>query len=186
MSTVPNSNNRIVFKHVATSEQSAWLTSSNTVGVGSTYTFSLSTQAPSDYTYLTGIFDQYRCVKVQAWVVPRFQSGTPSASLNPGMLCTVIDYDDGTNLSSLNQAMAYENALTAPGSLGHFREFKPHIALAAYTGSFTGFANAEDEWLDSAYTGVDYFGLKAYINVTDAAYVYDIIIRTHWEFRNQR
>lgn len=134
---------------------------------------------------LTAVFDQYRIDMIEFWLVPRSIDSTSNTSSH-GLLTTVIDYDDATALTTTGQANDFNNALTSSGLNGHYRKFKPHIALAAYTGVFTSFANADAGWIDAASTGVQHYGIKGALTVTDAVYVYDAFARYHLSFRNLR
>jgi len=96
-----------------------------------------------------------------------------------------VDYDDA-NATLISYLQEYENALFGPGNLTHYRKWKPHAAIAAFQGTFAGYANVESPWIDSVSTAVQHYGLKTGITVTDAAYVYDITIRYTVSFRNTR
>jgi len=173
-----------IWTHVEESVDQAFATTSNAGAVFAELTVQLSSNV-NDYTSLIAAFDQYRCTRVQCWLVPRVGPSQISATANVGLCTTVVDYDDAS-APTYAQLLEYRNALTAPGVCGHYRDFKPHTAMAVYAGAFTSFANMTDVWLDCASSGVYYYGMKAGFEQTDAAYVYDLIIRTTWEFRNQR
>jgi hypothetical protein len=134
---------------------------------------------------LTALFDQYRIVEVEVWLLPRFADNS-STSVNPGLTTSVIDYDDGTALTTVPAALDYQNALTAPSTLGHYRKFKPHIAVAGYTGSFTGYTNLTSPWIDCATTNVQHYGLKTATTVTSSSITFDLLTRLHLEWRNVR
>jgi hypothetical protein len=134
---------------------------------------------------LTSLFDQYRIVWVEVWLLPRFADNS-STSINPGLTTTVIDYDDGAALTTVAAALDYQNALTAPSTLGHYRKFRPHIAIAGYTGSFAGYTNFTSPWIDCSTTNIQHYGLKAATTVTSTSITFDLISRLHCEFRNVR
>jgi hypothetical protein len=173
-----------VWKHIETYVGLAQVASSAAGQVFTTYGVSLSTNV-TDYTDLTGLFDQYRCTRVQAWLVPRIGPAQITSAANTGLIASVVDYDD-LSTPSFNQLLEYRNVLVGPGSRGHYRDFKPHVAVAAYSGSFTSYGNVEDLWIDCSSPGVQYYGVKVGLEQTDVVYTYDLIVKTSWDFRNQR
>jgi len=152
-------------------------------------TYAQHTVSSTDITNFSSwstVFDQYRILRAEVWIVPRL-SQVSSSTVNPGQLVSVIDYDDGNALGSFADGLQYSNALVGPGLQGHYRDFAPHIAVGAYSGSFTSYANLDaTTWIDCASTGVSFYGLKAASTVTDATYTYDINVRLHVQFRNSR
>jgi len=134
---------------------------------------------------LTAVFDQYRVDEVELWLTPRCSSITAQGA-TPGLFSSVIDYDDANLLTTINQALDYDNVLTTSGITGHYRRFKPHVATAAYSGAFTSFANETSPWIDAASTGVAHYGLKTAWGITTSATVYDMIVRMHLSWRNVR
>jgi len=173
-----------IWTHIENSVVTPFATTSNAGLTYGEFTIQLSAQV-NDYASLISVFDQYRCIRCQLWMVPRVGPAQISATANVGLATSIVDYDDAS-APTYAQLLEYRNALTAPGAQGHYRDWKPHIAMATYAGAFTSFANVEDMWIDCASSGVYYYGFKAGFEATDAAYVYDLIVRTTWEFRNQR
>jgi len=181
MSKTPSDN--AVYKVVGTYEQINVIATSLTLQVFNSLFFSLNLL--NGYTDLQAVFDQYRLDEVECWIIPRFTS-EPTNTGNPGLLSTVVDYDDSTALSTVGQALDYANCLTSSGLNGHYRRFRPHIAMAAYSGAFSSYANREHVWLDSASAAVQHYGLKTANTTTDVIYHYDLIARLHFSFRNSR
>jgi hypothetical protein len=173
-----------VWTHIETAVDLAFITTSNAGAVYAEHTVTLSGDV-NDYASLIALFDQYRCIRVQFWLVPRIGPAQITATANTGLVASVVDYDDA-GAPTFAQLLEYRNVLVGPGSQGHYRDFKPHTAMAVYAGAFTSFANMADEWMDCASSGVYYYGIKTGFETTDSAYIYDAIIRTTWEFRNQR
>jgi len=125
-------------------------------------------------------------MEAEVWLVPRIGMGT-GASTNYGLLTSCIDYDDSTNLTSIGDGLGHTNSITTSGSQGHYHKFKPRAALAAYTGTFTGYANSSNSlWMDCASSSIQYYGVKYAITATDAVYTYDAILKMVIEFRNIR
>jgi hypothetical protein len=130
-----------------------------------TYTFSIANGNLS-----TGTFDQYRIKAVRFSVLPQNNAiglVTNSTTTLVPFLC-VIDYDDASALGSAAAAEAYSNCVTlAPGE-SCSRVFCPRMAVAAYNGAFTGFANMEPQWIDAAYATVQHYGIKTWVPAATA------------------
>jgi len=176
-----------IYKFVQMSERAPWLTGSSPANsyIGTAFASTDIVQ----FSSFSAVFDQYRIQEIEAWIFPVNPSAPTGAAVNRGELSTVIDYDDSNAPSSVAQLQEYQNCITAPGILGQYRRFKPHVATAAYSGVFTSFANMTNQWIDCASTGVSYFALKAAITGADAAgdaLVFNLLLRIHVEFRNVR
>jgi hypothetical protein len=145
------------------------------------------TTIDSDFASAANIFDQYRILGVEVTLNPH-STAPSSVAPSAGQLVTVIDYDDGTALTNLNQALAYANAITTPVNQAQRRCFKPRIALAAYSGAFTSFANFPAQWIDCASGTVQHYGFKAAmdIGIAGSLQVFDLLVRAHVEFRSTR
>jgi hypothetical protein len=175
-----------IYKHRSTQVTQAFITTSVVGQVFTATNFSLSTTVP-DYTTLTALFDQYRCRQIEAWIVPRIGPAQVTAAANTGLLLSAVDYDDSAVWANFNLGLEYRNAIVAEGSQGHYRSFRPHFAVAAYSGAFSSFANEDpDTWIDCVNPAVQFYGLKTASEQTDIVYIYDLILRTSWEFRNSR
>lgn len=133
----------------------------------------------------TALFDQYRIRLVEVMFVPRVTVNNATSS-NFGLFSSVVDYDDSNALTSVAQAYDYQNCLTSSGLDGHYRKFIPHIAEAAYAGSFTSYANKSAPWIDAASANVQHYGVKTAWTQTDAAYTMDMVVHLHIEWRNLR
>jgi len=136
------------------------------------------------YNSWTNIFDQYRIREIEVWLVPQQSETTANTSM--GLMTSVIDYDDATALTTIANALDFENALTTSGMAGHYRRFVPHVAMAAYAGAFTSFANVSSPWIDAASPTVPHYGLKTAWTPTTSAQNYSLIARYHLQFRNVR
>jgi len=115
----------------------------------------------------------------------------PTANMNAGTgafgyFTTVVDYDDATALTLPAQALDYSNALSGEGYQAQRRVFKPHVAIAAYSGAFTSFANEESPWIDNISSGVQHYGVKTAWTVTAALQHMDVNVRMWLQFRNVR
>jgi len=159
--------------------------SSSTVAIQSTaYIYGLSTF--DQVATLGALFDQYRIVKVLNKLTPRVtETNTIGTSIGCN-LYTVIDYDDATLLGSVAAAREYTTCKESGPHEIVYRNFKPRIAMAAYSGAFSSFANMEDEWIDIASTTVQYYGLKTVTSTANANQTWDLRVEVHAEFRNVR
>jgi hypothetical protein len=136
----------------------------------------------TDFTALASVFDQYRLVLIELWLTPR---QAVEVTTDSGLTTSVVDYDDAASIT-VAQANDYGNALIARGDMGHYRCFVPHIATAAYSGTFTSYANMSGQWLDAASGGVYHYGAKFASTVTSAVVVYDLTFRITSQWKNDR
>ncbi len=140
-------------------------------------TASSSTQFPTYYFSLSnanvgsGFFDQYRipavrfCIRAQQNAIGL----TTNANTTVTSLYCVIDYDDDTALASIAAAQSYSSCLVLPPGQSCSRTFRPHLALAAYQGAFTGYVNESNQWIDSASNDVRHYGVKLVVPGVTAA-----------------
>jgi hypothetical protein len=143
----------------------------------------------AQFSSFAAIFDQYMITMVEAWMVPKNPSTPSGAAVDKGRCYSVIDYDDNNALASASAAMAYENCIVCPTQMGIYRKFQPHIAVAAYSGTFSSYQNLSPRWIDCTSTGVNHYGVKYITDQADAAVdetVYDLYVRLHYSFRNVR
>ncbi len=178
---VPNGQNRVYAfsqRFVGTS-----ITSSTVAITPASYAFQVSSLSNS--STLSSLFDQYRIKMIEFITYPRVGAAFTTSG-NPGRLTSVIDYDDTSNLATEAAAMEYQSALTSSGLDGHYRRFVPHVAYATYSGAFTSYGNATSPWIDAASPNVDHYGVKLLWTITDTAYVQDVVIVLHTEWRSTR
>lgn len=119
----------------------------------------------------TGYYDQYRFEAIRFTISPANNAiglTTTSTTTVTPIYC-VIDYDDATALGSVSAALAYTNCVTLNPGESVERVFRPRMALAAYNGSFGGYANSEPLWIDAASSNVQHYGIKLYIPGVTAA-----------------
>lgn len=117
-----------------------------------------------------GYWDQYKLLAVRFTIVPDQNAvglfANATVSFTP--LYCVIDYDDTNALGSTAAAVAYSNCIVLGAGESCERLFKPRMALGAYSGAFSSFANVEDLWIDAASTTVQHYGVKLYIPAATA------------------
>jgi hypothetical protein len=174
-----NSKDHKVYNFVQTLVTRNWLQSSSTVLGTSALSVNANTMIQS--SVLLALFDQWRIHQVEVWLKP-----TPTDQLQSvaQTVYTVIDYDDANNLASEAAAQQYTNVTITSVNEGVYRRFKPHTAVAAYSGAFTAFANATDQWIDSGSPTVQHYGFKALITAASTIVNFDLEYRVWGQFRN--
>lgn len=174
-----SSGNRL-YDTVQTCVVNAWATTSTTLYtyVSQQFTFGDIDQSAQ----LAAVFDQYRITSVECYV---HEAAANQNLANDGELTTVVDFDDAATPTGLI-LLDYDNAVTTSSASAHYRHFCPHAALAAYTGSFTGFSNVAAPWIDAASTNVVHYGLKAMISPSTTSKVITLTYRLHVQLRSVR
>jgi len=129
-------------------------------------------------SYLT-TFDQYRFDQLEYWLEPIAAQG----GLVPAAVASCVDLDDATTPTQFVQVENHQGALLAEGGAGRYHKWKPHMAVAVYSGTFTSFANEEASWIDSASPNVQHYGIKVAAGITTAAIGYSYVVRAVVSFR---
>jgi len=137
----------------------------------------------------TALFDQYKFEKVEITLWPRANMNPSGASnaTTQGTLITAIDLDNITSLSANPDALRqFGTCIETMGYERQWRVFKPNIALATYAGAFTSFANASQQWIDSASPTVQHYGFRIMLANTGSAndMTFDVRCVYHLAFRN--
>lgn len=114
------------------------------------------------YTDFTSLFDQYRIAQVTVRFLPTAAPFGPStSSTSYPSFYTVIDYDDDTNPTSIDNLRQYSTLQVAPNQQYVERVLTPRFATAAYSGAFTSYSLAPVyTFIDSNSPGVRYYGVK--------------------------
>jgi len=182
-STMPQANlyspDGAVFMVTQSNALASFLTASNTVTAFGNFAFQLN--QVDQYASFQQVFDQYRVDWIECWLVPRVGTNTNNAA-NFGLLVSCIDYDDSNNLASYQAGCDYNNALQSSGLNGHYRKFKPRMAVAAYAGTFTSYGN-QRSWVDTSYPAVYWYGMKTAITAAGATPTFDLQWRALISFR---
>jgi hypothetical protein len=141
--------------------------------------------AHDQYASFTNLFDQYRITELEFRFVPKINAN--SSIVSTGLFHVVVDFDDVNVLTSIGQALDYENCKVVPGYKPITVRFRPRVALGAYSGAFSAFANEPaSTWLDCASTNVQYYGVKTAWTLTSAVTYYDMYVAAKLQFRNVR
>ncbi len=131
-------------------------------------------------TDVTSLFDVYRIVAIEVWIIPRFSTNT-DRSFNPGLLGTAVDYDGGT--ANYDELAQYPNAMISSGLDGHYRSWAPGVLT---TTAASNVILTTSPWIDCANTSIAHHGLNYAINTTSLALTFDRIDRYHLEFKRVR
>jgi len=152
---------------------------------------SVLAEAPFNYTFLlsslnlasayTTIFDQYAIMSATVKFIPVLTQNDVAAN-DTGRLITAIDYDDSNN-STFAQLNDYQTAVVTNGVEPTIRVVYPRIAVAAYQGAFTAFAN-DRMWVDCAYPSTIHYGLKTVITATTVVNTIRVDVSLVLCFRN--
>lgn len=136
------------------------------------YSFQLS-DLPN-YTQFTQLYDQYRFIAVKMEFIPENCYG-PTASgagvitqVSSPWLTTCIDLDDATTPTSAivqsHDTAKMHGVVNGNCVNKYVRWIEPQIAVSAYqSGGFTGYTPKTKQWIDSNSSGVQHYGLKAWL-----------------------
>ena len=156
----------------------AWLTTSTVATVTAGLAFTLSSFAGAT-SYLT-VFDQYRFDQIEVWLA----SNRVAVNADIPVLFSAVDLDDAAAPSSTAQVEQKQGAIVTGAEVGHYHKWKPHMAVAAYSGSFTSYANEPAQWVDSGSPNVQHYGLKGGITLSsDPGTTVSLIVRAVVSFR---
>jgi hypothetical protein len=161
------------------------ISGSNAATVAGSYFFILTNL--SNYSSFAAIFDQYMVQAISVEIVPRFNAIAASTTSNSPMR-VVIDYDDATVLASASAAEQYASCTTIEAHESCHRTFRPHLAVAAYSGAFTSYKNEPAGWIDIASATVQHYGLKWFVPIspTTTVPVWDLKVKISICFRTVR
>lgn len=139
----------------------------------------------------TALFDMYKIDKVVMTIYPQSMqtnSGANVVSENLGLY--VLDYDDAASLPSYSAGAEYENVkyFQVSSNKPIVITVKPRIAMAAYNGAFTGYANTRAQWIDCGSPGVQHYGIKVVVPIGAANYLQNFYVNSvyYFSFKNVR
>jgi len=159
------------------------ITTSNLTDSFFSFNFELA-YLPS-YAEFTALYDQYRIESVLVRFVPTVNTSTPADALQ-GFLALVVDYDDINNPSSMDQMYQYGNCAVYPANKEVVAKIRPRAALAAYSGTFTSYANIGNMWIDVASPSVQHYGLKAGYTQSSPVHSWSVFSTYSLAFRSSR
>jgi hypothetical protein len=175
---VPHGIDNKTYQVVQTIDSGTFFTTSTTVNTYGSVNFTVN--SIDQITQLAAVFDQYRIDLVECWLENLNQETTNSHYVS------VIDYDDSNALTVYQTANDYQNAVDSGIQIGHYRRFVPHVAVAAYSGSFASFMNVTAPWIDCSSLTVQHYGLKVAAQPTQVASTITCCYRLTVSFRNLR
>jgi len=156
-----------------------FLVSSATSGLPTFGGLSVTMAQFSGATGLLSVFDQYRIEQVEAWI----EQPSPNTNAIYPVLHSAVDLDDANVPTSVGQIDDHQGALITSGPAGHYHKWKPHIAVASFSGAFTSYSNMPSQWIDAASPNVQHYGLK-YATVSNGNTLgYDLVLRIVASFR---
>lgn len=162
----------------ATLESSTYILTTNTA----TTSFGAAAVTLSQFgtsSEYTGLFDQYMIEQVEVWIEPVAAQGTTVF----GDVTTAVDLDDASVPTTLQALKGKGGALGGQGGAGRYHRWRPHVAVAAYSGTFTSYANTPASWIDCASPSVQHFGIKIGAGATSVAITYQCTFRILAAFR---
>ncbi len=143
------------------------------------------------YTSYTAVFDQYRITKASVQFRPMYTAQPLTTTLTTfvPLIYTVVDYDDNNSPGTIAVMREYQNCnIHEYETFTH--EFVPHMALAAYSGAFSSYANRAKQWIDCASATVQHYGLKCGVTPGFSGQtnlqIWNVSARLEVEFRNVR
>lgn len=162
--------------------------------------FSLN-QLPG-YSEFTNLYDQYKITKIVVKLIPMMNvnnvqpyDGTSAglSLLNPGLIGSVLDFDDATNLANLTDYLQYQNWRSQPAisSRTHVRVFKPTVKGLDLNagGSSVASSVGRSGWLDCAASAVPHYGVKVYMDPyyhVNAPQTWQLMTTMYVRFKNVR
>lgn len=160
-------------------DYTTFITSSASVPVFAAQAFTLGSMANS--SIYTSTFDQYRIDEIEVWIEP--QSAPAATPTTVGLLVTAIDLDDAAVPVSFSVLESMQSSLVTSSYAGHYRKWKPHMAVAVYSGTFTSFQNDPADFIDMASPNVQHYGLKAGVTNTSSVATWLMSIRAKVTFK---
>lgn len=163
---------------------------SDTTDAFSVISFHLA-QVPN-YAEFTALYDQYCITKVDVHFYSCANSTiTDGTNKHLTQVLSVIDYDDDSYLTSVDDALEYDTVQINSTAQYHFkRTLKPRVALEIYRSAIaTAYGQgAAGTWLDCSDASVPHYGIKMVIPATVVPYNcrWSIYVKYHLEFRNVR
>lgn len=166
-----------------TAYYSGFLAGSTVMDVVGAMQFQLN--ALPNYTEFTNLFDCYRINAIKVTLMPRANSA--EAGTNQGLvkLFTVIDTDDATSPTNLQEVLQYENVKSSNSAYDHKRYLKPKIARSLYQAGGIAAYGESTGWIDCSNPGVPHYGLKYVLQQLPAgAQSWDCKIKYYLSFKN--
>nr|WPR18745.1 MAG: capsid protein [Owegonang virus 22] len=144
----------------------------------------------------TALYDQYQIKAVKVTLMPKYDTATqvvssgtvPNSAHAMNRVISCIDYDDNTALTSIGDALQYQNHKMTKGIRDHSRYLKPRCLLEAYGGiGLTHYMPRKNQWIDVANITTPHYGLKWIITQSPGiALSYDMKVDYYIACKNVR
>lgn len=161
------------------------ITITNSTVTDSFFSFNFQLAYLPGYTEFTSLYDQYRIDSVLLRFIPAVMTSSPLDPLN-GFIAMAVDYDDINNPASMDQLYQYGNCSVYPANREIIVRVRPRAALAAYSGTFTSYANMGNMWIDIASPSVQHYGLKAGYTASTPVHSWNVFITYMLSLRSSR
>ena len=166
------------FQSTYDSSQIATSTTLDTLGA---INFTLG-QLPGVLSY-QDLFDEYAIVLATVRFLPTSVNAGTSGIL--GTFATAIDHDDSNAPTLYTDILQYSTCVETKGLQGQTRVVYPRVAVAAYSGVFTSFANTRT-WCDIASPSIQHYGIKYAHGATSSVLIYRISVTLTFCCRSNR
>jgi len=155
--------------------------------------FSFILAAVPGYTEFTNLYDQYRINAAKITIIPRGNQsdiGVASTTVAQSVgVFSVVDYDDTSLLTSLNQALQYQNCKMTRTHQQHSRFIKPRVELNALVSTLPGNGNAVSTrgWIDCDFPNTPHQGIKyVFQQSPNSVQTFDVKVDYYLAFKNVR
>lgn len=163
------------------------LSSSNTLPTFAGVYFTANAHV-TQFSQWAQVFDQYKFVELEAWLEPDFSNLNTATNTGLSKFYTVVDFDDANTPVAITDLMSYSNVIVSQAQNGHYRKWKPHVAVAAYQSTFTGYKNEPAGWIDCASGDVQHYGIKLAMDALASTLAMNVVctLRVWVQFKNVR
>lgn len=151
----------------------------------------------ANWTTLSALYDQYRINKVVLKLIPMMNVSNAnvatSSAQNPGLIMSVLDYDDSTPLAALTDYFQYANFKQQPMISGrvHTRILTPCVRdiMLNSGGASVAAGVKKRQWIDCSQGAITHNGVKIYMDPwysVNSAQTYQVIATYYVSFRGVR
>lgn len=149
--------------------------------VATFYGFYVAFNGISDYASYQAVFDEFKIVQAEVWLVPNLPTSTAESI---GQSISVIDYSDSKTPTTVAGMLEYSTAVVGPATHAHYHKFTPQVDLAAFqAGATFGYATKAAPWLLLDNPAVQHYGVKLGVDPTSSPYSWDANVRLRCELR---
>jgi len=125
------------------------------------------------------------------WTIPQFSVSfesqmPPGLTAAPAVMYTALDFDNSTSLGSVTAIQDYSTCSSRPMTpqTSFVRSVRP-CCKGALAGSSIVNAGLERVWVDSAQSGIGFFGIRSIATATATPYNIAAVATVWFAFRNQ-